>query len=197
LPGEGSKKVRLVDALSAGAVDGLERGERVVLLGSRPLPARVTVFQIACAGRAEGNLAFAVHDHPITRRLPHRGFCDWDWRAMIDHGDAVRLDALGVRPEPIIEVVSSFKAAEAQAALFELRVGRGRLLVCSLGLTPGDPASEFLLRACIDHARSDAFDPKTRLAAERLRELVDLAPARERVAATDEGFDERAALTSW
>ncbi len=187
--------LRVVPRLRAADVDALDRGGRVLLLGARPFPSKTTTYQISCAGRAEGNLATCIHQHPITNRLPHRGFCDLDFQSMLDRGEAVRVDSLPVPYDPIIEVVSSFKDVQKQASLFELRVGRGRLLVCTLGLSPDDPAAAHLLRCCIDYAGSDAFNPRHALPVSLLRELLEQDPRQETLGATDQGHDTRAALT--
>ncbi|MEX2672046.1 MAG: hypothetical protein WD294_08060 [Phycisphaeraceae bacterium] len=189
--------LRVVSALGDADVDALAAGGRILLLGARPFASRVTVFQIACAGRAEGNLATCIHDHPITRSLPHAGFCDWDFQRMLDGGEAVLGDVSGLPFDPIIEVVSSFKDIQKQAALFELRVGRGRLLVCSLGLAPDDAAAVHLLGACIGYANSSEFSPAHALEPGVLRALVADRNERQELAETDQGFDERAALKHW
>ena len=197
LTSRGPYRALLTTTLGNAEIDRLESGGVVVLLGGGPLPARVTVFQIACAGRVEGTFGTRIADHPITDGLPHSGFCDWDFQTMLDRGEAIHLDETGVRPEPIIEVVSSFKDADLLATLFELRVGPGRLLVCSLGLTPDDPASTWLLGRIIEYTDSQVFAPTTRATPDLLRRLVRRAPAKQAATQTDEGFDERAALTSW
>ena len=189
--------LRVVPHLDESDVDRLEQGERMLLLGPGPFPSKVTLFQIACAGRTEGNLATCLHDHPVTRQLPHRGFCDWNFQPMLNQGEAVQFDDLPTPFDPIVEVVSSFKDARKQAALFELRVGRGRLLVCSLGLSPDDPAAAHLLQQCIRYASSPAFDPAASLEPSLLRQLVHQTPQRQQLDATDQGHDTRATLTTW
>lgn len=189
--------LRVVSDLSEADGEALARGGRVLLLGAGPFPSQVTVYQIACAGRAEGNMATCIADHPITRRLPHTGFCDWDFQQMIDRGTAVQFDDLDASVEPIVEVVSSFKDARQQAALFELRVGEGRLLVCSLGLKPDDPAAAHLLTACIGYACSEQIAPRQALEPATLKVLMHKRPTRQALVGTDEGFDERVQLKAW
>ncbi len=190
-------QVRVVSTLKDSDVKSLEKGERILLLGSHPFPSSVTTFQISCAGRTVGNLATCIHDHPITRQLPHAGFCDWNFQSMLDQGEAVAFDTLGLPFKPIIEVVSSFKDASKQAALFELRVGEGLLLVCSLGMNPDDPASDHLLQMCLAYLRDRNSTTSVSMSPDQLRTIIAQQPQRSEVEATDQGFDKRAALTSW
>lgn len=188
--------VRVVNELTPSDLEALEQGDRVLLLGPGPLPVRATTDQIACAGRAEGNLATCIHDHPVTRTLPHAGYCDWDFHHMIETGHAVMLDAVadesGETIKPIVEIVSSFKAVCLQAALLEFNVGAGRLLVCTLGLTSVDPAAAYLFRSCIQYLQASSLVPAATVSPGTLRRWIDRGERRQGLAATDQGFDERA-----
>lgn len=184
--------VRVVSSLDASAAAGLLRGDRVVLLGHKPLPARGTSFQMAIAGRPEGNLATVIEDHPLMRRFPHDGFCSWQFAPMLNGGAAVQFNAMPELFDPIVEVVNTYKRIRKQAGVFEWRVGKGRLLVCSLKLPRSDPGAEYL-RACLrDYAASDAFRPGTRVSAERFARLTKLPVAGPQAPPkTDEAGDPR------
>ena len=107
----------------------------------------------------------------------------------------MRLDVLPEAFDPILEVVSSYKQICRQAALFEWRVGKGRLLVCALNLPEADPAACYLRRLILDYAASERFQPRTRVAPERLVRLLNLGPvAAQPTGRTDEGFDGRGQL---
>ncbi len=137
------QNVSVVTALDAATIQSLVDGGRIVLLGSKPLPARATSFQMGLAGRPQGNLATAITRHPLTERFPQDGYCDWQFREMLDGGTAVQLDLVPEAFDPILEIVSSYKQLRRQAAVFEWRIGAGRLLVCSLSLPEVDPAAAF------------------------------------------------------
>jgi hypothetical protein len=90
----------------------------------------------------------------------------------MENGRAVQLEA-GVPFDPEIEVVSSDKYPIRQAALFEYRVGRGRLLVCSFNFKDGDPASAWLKDRLVRYASSDAFRPALSMTVDQLRAVID------------------------
>lgn len=160
----------------------LEQGKDVLLLSAEPFAAIPTTFQIALAGRTSGNLATVIAEHPLMDAMPHEGFCGWQFRQLMEGGKAVWFESDRVPFHPIVEVVSSHKNAMRQAALFELRALKGRLLVCGLHLDPADPAAQWLKAQLIAYATSQAFQPKDAIDAEQLQLLLDtVAPPAETV----------------
>lgn len=140
----------------------LRAGSDVLLLGSAPFTAQKTSFQIALAGRTDGNLATVIADHPALEGLPHAGFCGWQFRYLLEGGSATVFPA-GVPFDPIVEVAANYKYAYRQAALYEYRVGAGRLLVCTLSFREWDPAAAWLRNRLIEYAQSPDFAPRCTL----------------------------------
>ena len=151
----------------------LEDGKDVLLLGGDPFVTLPTSFQIALAGRTQGNLATVIADHPLMEAFPHEGFCGWQFRRLLEDGKAVRFENAAVPFDPIIEVVSSHKFAIRQAALFEFRALNGRLLVCTLNFDPEDPAANWLLNHLVRYATGKQFQPTNYLDANLLRLLIE------------------------
>jgi len=153
--------------------EALEQGKDVLLLGGKPFQTAPTTYQVALAGRTEGNLATVIADHPVLKDLPHSGYCGWQFRHLMEGGEAVRFESDKVPFNPIIEMVSSHKYVIRQAALFEAKVGRGRLLVCGLRFDENDPAANWLKARLIAYASGDEFAPETELDAEQVRLLIE------------------------
>ena len=164
--------ISLDDLLAA-----MERGERVLLLGTGPFKSLPTTYRIGLAGRCSGNYATVIKaGHPALAGMPHEGFCGWQFRRLMEGGRALQLEA-DVPFDPIVDVASSEKCPIRQAALFEYRVGEGRLLVCSFAFKDSDPAAVWLKRRLIEYADSDKFEPNERLTVAQLR-AVSEAPLR-------------------
>ena len=187
-------QLRVLSTLDAATVDFIERGGRVVLLGSDIFPTLPTGFQIGMAGRAGGNYATVIADHPLMRRFPHDGYCDWQFYSMLEGGSAVVFNELGLPFDPIIEVVSSFKLIYRQANLFELRVGNGQLLVCTMNLDPADPAARYMLDSILGYAQGDEFRPRSSVEVDAVKSLLgkDYGPVGSFV--TDMAYDPNAQL---
>jgi hypothetical protein len=148
-------------------------GERVLLLGRGPFNALESSFRIALAGRPSGNLATVIKSgHPALEGLPHEGYCSWQFRRLMEGGAVVQLEA-GVPFDPVIDVASAMKFAIRQAALFEYRVGRGRLLVCSFRFNDDDPAARWLKANLVKYVSSDRFEPAQELSSAQLAAVID------------------------
>ena len=171
-----------VKLLAANATDDevaawLAKGRRVVVFGNGPFKALPTTYRIGLAGRCSGNYATVIKkDHPAFGDFPHEGYCGWQFRRLMAGGSAVQLEE-DVPFDPIVDVASSVKAVIRQAMLFEYRVGRGRLLVCSFAFHDADPAAAWLWNRLLDYTASDAFAPEQKLTMDQLRALFN-APLR-------------------
>jgi beta-galactosidase len=167
-----SPEVLVVRSLDATALKDLAAGRRVVLFGHASLPNRALSFQMNKAGRIHGPVATVINHHPLTDRFPHDGYCDWQFCPMMNRATAVSFEGFSKAFDPIIEVVSSYKYPCPQAALFEWRVGAGRLLVCSLDLAKDDPAARYLRGQILDYTAGDEFQPRTAITPDTLTRFL-------------------------
>jgi len=167
------KNVKVVEDISLDElVAAMERGERVLLLGAGPFKSLPTTYRIGMAGRTSGNFATVIKaGHPALAGLPHDGFCGWQFRRLMEGGRAVQLEA-GIPFDPIIDIASSVKLPIRQSALFEYRVGEGRLLVCSFNFQDGDPAAAWLRARLVEYASGDEFEPLLHLTRDQLRAVA-------------------------
>ena len=154
----------------------LAAGRNVVLLGHGPFPTLPISFQIALAGRTEGHLGLIVNDTPLMQDFPGNGFCGFQFRSMLDGGEAIALDLPHAPFHPHVELVSAYKNARREAMLFEYKVGRGSLLVCSLGLDEADPAARWLKQHILSYAVSEAFVPADAITLGELAQVLSVDP---------------------
>jgi len=188
--------VEIISSLDTGAIDVLDQGGKIVLLGDTPFPSTELDFQISKAGRVHGNLATVINDHPVTNTFSHDGFCAWQFYSMFQTGTAVIFDDLDIPFAPIVEVASNYKTVKKQACMFEFEVGSGKLFVCSLNLNSSDPASVWLKHTIIKYATSANFNPKEKVDLKTIKKLVkEWDPnLKKKTAKTVEAFDPNAQL---
>ena len=170
------KNASLDDVIAA-----LDRGEDVFLFGKLPFVTASLSFQMAKAGRTAFHTGTVIYDHPVMNRFPHEGFAGWQFRPLMNgtvqwtnlNGDsaAVCFATDKVPFDPIFEVVSSHKNVIKRAALFEYRVGRGRLMVSGLTFD-GDVASTYMKNLIFDYMRSEEFMPRHTISTAQLRALA-------------------------
>ncbi|MBN2133375.1 MAG: hypothetical protein JW741_28005, partial [Sedimentisphaerales bacterium] len=152
-------KLRIVRTLTTSDADHLAAGGDVLLLGAKPFPSNETRFQIGVAGRAHMNLATVVKDHAALKYLPHAGWCDWQFRQLIEGGDCIEFNKLPAVFDPIVEVVSSYKYIRLQSAMWEAKTEGGRIFAASFNLDLDDPATKALLDGILEYVQSPAFRP--------------------------------------
>ncbi|MFV0343004.1 MAG: glycoside hydrolase family 2 protein [Anaerocolumna sp.] len=183
-------KVNILNNLDQTAIEFMKEGGRVLLLGGDVFSTLPTTFQIMSGGRVQGNNATVIYDHPITRKFPHEGYCDWQFYSMIEKGATVVFDDLNLPFEPIIEMVSSYKLIRKQASLFEVGVGKGGCVVCTFHIEPHNPAACYLREQIMDYLTSDDFAPKINVSRKQLLELVQTGNELSVDFSTDEGYDD-------
>lgn len=107
--------------------------------------------------------------HPALADFPTEGHADWQWWAP-SKGRPLILPA-GVRS--IAAVPDVLTGTRNMGLLFEARVGKGAVLVSSMGLS-GSPYPECraLLSSLLDYVHSDAFAPTQTINAKDLRALI-------------------------
>ena len=102
--------------------------------------------------------------HPALAAFPTREHADWQWFSLLQGSRSLVVDELPRDLGTIVHVIDNAERARRLAAVFEGRVGRGRLLVSTLALAGSDrPEARQLLSSLLRYARSDAFSPRVPL----------------------------------
>ena len=163
----------LSSASESGLLSLLEKGERVLLLGAGPFKSLKTSFRIGLAGRCSGNYATVIkHGHPALEGMPHDGYCGWQFRRLMEGGEAIQLET-DVPFDPVIDIASAIKNVIRQAMMFEYRVDKGRLMVCSFRFGDGDPAAEWLKDRLVSYVSGDSFNPAHEISVAQLKAVIN------------------------
>ena len=94
----------------------------------------------------DGQNGTLVANHPLLGAFPHEGFADLNWFRMMDPAPPLDLEPLGLTDgEPVVRVIHRYPVCRPLAYLHEVAVGRGRLILCALHLSPDWPEARFLL----------------------------------------------------
>jgi hypothetical protein len=156
------------------------------------LPATWDRFKPVIWDRGHNCGAF-MRDSRALAGFPHDGFMDLQFRGLVDDAEKIILDDFPVDVEPIMQGVDkaardrfdvyTYGQSELQplytlrkfAYLFELHVGRGRLLVTGLnftGLSRGEPEVCAAFESLLRYVTSDVFTTKTRIAPDALERYL-------------------------
>jgi hypothetical protein len=100
--------------------------------------------------------------HPALSGFPTELSSNWQWHDIINQSSLLNLDSTPAGFHPIVQVIDNFARNRKLGVLFEARVGKGRLLVCSINLKDKidhRPAAKQLLASLCAYLASDKFQP--------------------------------------
>ena len=140
-----------------------------------------SMFQTICSDAelkpSPGTLGLLMDPkHPALARFPTEYHTNWQWWNLIKNGRAVVLDEAPAGYRPIVQVIDNVNRNYKLGLVFEFRVGKGRLLVCTadlLRLKDRPEAAQFL-RSLLAYAGSAAFQPATGIDLAALKRIMGI-----------------------
>ncbi len=198
-------KLMIVDRFSEPVFAHLAGGGDVLMLYRVPetrdraagrerfyMPATWDRFKAVIWDRGH-NCGGFLRPHPAVGGFPTDGFLDFQFAGIIDDCDKMSLDGLPVRVEPIVQGVDkaardrydvyTFKLRELQpdwtmrrfAYLFDLSVGRGRLMMCGFNLTGLErdvPEAAAMFESLVRCVGGGSWKPKAAIAVDKLKRYL-------------------------
>ncbi|MEG1648692.1 MAG: glycoside hydrolase family 2 TIM barrel-domain containing protein [Rikenellaceae bacterium] len=125
--------------------------------------------------------------HPLFKNFPTESHTNWQWWDILINTRPMILDEFGAtiafpkEYKPLIQAIDSWKINRKLAILSECRVGKGKLMICSVDFSHSmddRPASRQLYRSIIEYMRSDKFNPKWQLSFEVVDSIFDRRKAK-------------------
>jgi len=110
---------------------------------------------------------------PPLAGFPTEFHSNWQWWQLVKNSRPIVLDKTPASYRPTVQVIDNFVRNHKLGLIFEGKVGKGKLLVCSIDL-PGlqdKPEARQLLHNLLRYMDSKAFDPQAELNTTLLKEL--------------------------
>lgn len=162
--------VLVVNSLNESVLSRLQTGATVALFSDK-LPSsnpRLTFeppawnFYLA-GGQPRKTCGLLIQAaHPALKSFPSEFWQDWQWEQIVTKARAVVLDRLPGTLKLIVQSIDDMNSCRRMGLIFEARVGRGKLLVCSADLDSAlesRPAARQLRRSLLEYVASPAFGP--------------------------------------
>lgn len=198
LPEINDSKIVITGEFNAQTIKLLSEGRSVLLKANRlgdekasknaawmPLYWSVPFFP----GQSKDTLGLVVkNNHPAFANFPTSYFNNWQWYRICR--GARGFDLTHKIPEsykPIAQPVTDFHINKKLGSIFELKVGKGKLLVCGYNLDSNLPETKQLKYSLLKYMTSKKFKPKQNIPLEDLKNLfkfIAKAPV-----ATPKGFE--------
>lgn len=112
--------------------------------------------------------------NPLFALFPTEFYSDWQWYDLQQQSRSMILDDTPADFRPLVAVIDNFARNHKLGSVFEARVGRGKLLVCSIDISSGlaeRPAARQFARSLFAYLNSPDFHPQHELATAFLDKL--------------------------
>jgi beta-galactosidase len=177
--------VLITPALDTDALARLDAGGRVLLLPPRlsrqhPQLGFEPIFWNRYMFNTQGRQTLGLlcnPKHAALAKFPTEFFQDWQWDEIVSRAQGTVLDALPNGLRPIVQVIDDWNTNRRLGLVWECRVGRGKLLVCSADLSKDlekRPAARQLRESLVSYTAGKRFNPKVEVSRVELARLFEL-----------------------
>lgn len=177
--------VLVTDVLDETTLNMLSAGNKVLLVANNlgkestscsvdfcPLYWSLTFFP----GQGKTNIGMLLKDqHKAFEKFPTEFHSDWQWEAICKNAKGFILNDLPKTYKPLAQPVSDFHLSNKVGAIFELKVGKGKLLVSGFNINDHDnPVAKQLKYSLLNYMASNDFSPTETVNAQFLNNLLSV-----------------------
>jgi hypothetical protein len=111
---------------------------------------------------------------PALADFPTEFHSNWQWWQLVKNSRPIMFDDTPADYRPMVQVIDNFVTNHKLGLIAETKVGKGRMLICSIDLLghQDKPEARQLLHSLLRYVGSAAFAPKAELDAELLKKLL-------------------------
>ena len=180
---EDTEGISIFKSLTDEALSVLEAGGKVLLepvSDKEHMPGGIRgqfttdFWSVGTFPQQEGGMGLLIDDtHPVFRDFPTSFYTERQWWLMAGQC-AMRLKDESMRKGIIVRQMDSYAELRTMAMLFEARVGKGRLMISSMGLDtlPDRPEVKALRNSMIRYMKSPDFEPGLKVTPEDIRKMI-------------------------
>ncbi len=192
LPLGSNETILVTDEMNDETISALNNGGKVLLLAHNlgaeensisvdfyPLYWSLTFFP----GQGKTSIGLLLKDeHAVFKNFPTSFHSDWQWETFKKSTKGFILNDLPVKYKPIAQVVDDFHRNNKEGAIFEFKVGKGKLLVCGFDISNADnPVARQLKYSLTEYMQGIDFNPDQAVDEKYLNDLFPIIPRAERV----------------
>jgi hypothetical protein len=111
---------------------------------------------------------------PALAYFPTEFHSNWQWWHLVKNSRPIILDETPVGYRPVVQVIDNFERNHKLGLIFEAKVGKGKLLVCSIDLlgNKDKPEARQLFYSLLRYAGSEKFDPGTSIDLQIIKKIL-------------------------
>ncbi len=180
--------VKIVEDLDADALAALNAGGKVLLLIPPKLVKNAAKDEVvlgfssifwntAWTHRQPPTTLGILCDpkHPALADFPTDYHSNWQWWYLVTRAGAMILDDLPRGLRPVVQVIDDWFTARKLGLVFEARLGKGKLLVCSIDLKNDldqNPVARQMRHSLLRYMGGKQFNSGITVTAEQVRSLI-------------------------
>lgn len=112
-------------------------------------------------------------DDPIFQSFPTDFHTNWEWWELLHDAQAMVLDDFPATLDPTVKMIDTWFSNRRLALLFEAKAGHGKLIVCSMNLSPdGRPVARQLRHSILRYMHSRKFNPTVAVDEKQISKLL-------------------------
>lgn len=185
----GANSIRMVSELDPSTQQYLEEGGSVLLSLKRGMLKPEFGGKIAVGfssifwntawtnGQAPHTLGILCDPkHPSLASFPTEYHISWQWWDAMSHSSAIMIAPISSKITPIVRVIDDWVTNRPLALLFEVKVGKGKLLVSGIDFNQGmdrRPEANQLLFSLKKYMLSSHFNPSVKVEAGVIKGMVN------------------------
>ncbi len=114
-------------------------------------------------------------EHPVFRSFPTEFHSNWQWWSIVKNSRPLILDALDKDFRPTLQVIDNINRNHKMGLIFEGKVGKGKLLVCSIDFTLllDKPEGKQFYSSILQYLNSKEFSPTTSFDLGTLKKILN------------------------
>ena len=114
--------------------------------------------------------------HPAFAEFPTDFHANWQWFHLLKNSRAMILDSMPKDYRPLLQVIDNYERLHKLGTIFEVKVGPGKLLVCSIDLPAlkDKPEGRQLLHSLLMYMNSEKFNPATSVDATTVENILQM-----------------------
>ena len=178
-------EIEIYESANDAFYNALRNGKRVLLLLSRkevrsPLAAQfVPVFwnPVMFPNQPGSMGAMIDAEAPVFADFPTDPWTNWQWWELFHRSFAIDLNKLSAKIDMPLRFVDRFDRNALPAAIFETKIGRGKLLVCTLDISSQLDTrivARQLRRGILNYMAGKQFQPHDALTLDDLKQLFQM-----------------------
>lgn len=113
-------------------------------------------------------------EHPALQQFPTDYHSDYQWWESVTRCNAMDIGHLPKGIEPIVRIIDDWVTNDNLAAAFEVKIGRGKLLVTSIDLDDNIEervSTKQLKYSFVEYMKSEEFDPQVEVEIESITQM--------------------------